>query len=197
VAAPFEKVYVPEKQFPVLVKFTGLVDVAFPNPSDAKPVREKKEGDIIERLYTENQKFAGQFSSFRVLNHIRCSTTESDSYLIRLCLRTVEARETMLRSCALSLDGKFHRVDKVDLNREIRRCTKCQSYGHGTRSCRSVAHRCAKCGENHPSKDCPKADGSAPSCCNCSEVGHRAGDFSCKAHMAAVANLRAASSSKN
>lgn len=191
VAAPFEKVYVPEKHFPLLVKFTGLMDVDFPSPSDAKSVAEGKERDIIEKLCVENQRFTGQMSSLRVLNRIHCSDTKTDSYLVRLCLKSAEARQDMLRSCALSLDGEYHRVDKVDLNREVRRCTKCQSYKHGTKSCRSEVYKCARCGQNHPTKGCPLAEGSPPSCCNCSEKGHSAGDHSCKAHLAAVAKLRA------
>ncbi len=159
-AAPSEKVYIPEKQYPLLVKFTGLVDVASPSSTDARSVGEEKERKIIEKLCVENQRFAGMICSLRVLNRIHCSSTNTDSYLVRLCLKSAGARDDVLRGCALSLDGEFHRVDRVDLNREVRRCTKCQSYKHGTRSCRSDVYRCAKCGENHPTRSCPLAEGS-------------------------------------
>jgi len=192
-AAPFEKVFVPEKQFPLIVKFTGLSGVAFPSPSEVISARAKKEEEIIRKLDVENQNFKGQFTSLRVLNHIRCADAGTDSYLVRLCLRTAIARDEALRNCTLSLDGEYHRVDRVNLNREVRRCTRCQSYRHGTRGCRAASFRCAFCACDHPTKDCRAPEGSVPLCCNCGVSGHRAGDFSCRAHLAAVAALRDAS----
>jgi len=193
-ATPFDKVFVPDKQFPLIVKFTGMSGIDFPMISDEISVRAKKEEEIVRRQDTENHSFSGQFTSLRVLNHIHCADSDTDSYLVRLCLRTAVARDEALRCCTLSLDGECHRVDRVNLDREVRRCTKCQSYRHGTRRCRAAAFRCAICTCDHPTRDCSAPKGSAPLCCNCGVSGHRAGDFTCRAHLAAVAALRAASS---
>lgn len=49
-----------------------------------------------------------------------------------------------------------HRIVEVDLNREVRRCFKCQRYGHTQHNCTVKFYACGKCAGRHCTKDCPE-----------------------------------------
>ena len=67
----------------------------------------------------------------------------------------------------------------------VKRCNNCQEFGHFYKDCPNPdVHICAKCGENHSTRDCTS---SSNYCINCvkaelpvDECGHRADDPACK-----------------
>ena len=179
---PFEKLSNPEQQFPLLAKFNGIDCTNFSASEDSSETKEEKDSEVLKLLSEENPEFEGQFSSLRVLHRI----PDSNSFLVRLCLKTAAARNSLLRRCTISLEGANHRVDKVDPNREVRRCTKCQSHKHSTKRCQSASFKRAICAADHSTKDCDHPKDAPPKCCNCGQ-GHKTSDFSCKDHVASVA----------
>lgn len=80
-------------------------------------------------------------------------------------------------------------------------CSRCQRPGHGVKYCQ-MPPRCAFCGGEHESKDCPTTHSAAVSaagtsqgsvrvptpakCCNCDSVGHFATDPNCPKRLAYI-----------
>jgi hypothetical protein len=58
------------------------------------------------------------------------------------------------------------RWEKYKNSRPVRPCFNCQSLGHSSKFCRQPS-KCAKCDQQHASKDCTKPTTSPPKCVNC------------------------------
>jgi hypothetical protein len=67
----------------------------------------------------------------------------------------------------------------VDPHREVRRCFKCQQYGHKSMACKRRKDRCGKCAEEHVTKLCT---GGPPCCANCGG-SHHSGSRSCSVQI--------------
>ena len=97
---PFEKLSSPDQQFPLLAKFNGIDCTNFSASEDSSETKEEKDSEVLKLLSEENPEFEGQFSSLRVLHRI----PDSNSFLVRLCLKTAAARNSLLRRCTISLE---------------------------------------------------------------------------------------------
>ena len=101
-------------------------------------------------------------------------------------------RDTVLKAGRLFAFGRRFRVVEVDLNREVRRCFRCQVYGHIAKSATNACEKdevCGFCAGAHSTKACARAG--QPKCANCSKA-HRAGDPLCSHQIRAVNRFRAA-----
>jgi hypothetical protein len=111
---------------------------------------------------------------------------------VKVFFDTKRARDEVLKAGRLFAAGRRFRVVEVDLNREVRRCFRCQAYGHIAKSAtNSCDHEevCGFCAGGHSSKDCSRTG--QPKCANCAKA-HRAGDPSCPQQIRAVNRFRAA-----
>ena len=89
------------------------------------------------------------------------------------------------------LEGKHCRTRK--LLPELKRCVKCQGYGHFARECTSTRDVCAQCAGKHRTtdQDCPVEKGQTTKCANCNTTGHGAADRSCDEYKRRLAQMRA------
>ena len=81
---------------------------------------------------------------------------------------------------------------EVDLNREVRRCFRCQTYGNIAKSANNACmldEVCGYCAGDHSTKECTRTG--HPKCANFSKA-HRAGDPSCSLEIRGVNRFRAA-----
>ena len=81
----------------------------------------------------------------------------------------------------------------------VKRCNKCQKYGHYQAACTSPVFHCGICSENHDTAACPKKDNANYSglCINCKhsklsdiDQNHRATSQSCTSYKHAQQKLR-------
>jgi len=101
-------------------------------------------------------------------------------------------RDAVLKAGRLFAFGRRFRVVEVDLNREVRRCYRCQAYGHISKSATNACVKdevCGFCAGSHSTKTCTREG--QPKCANCFKA-HRAGDPSCSHQTRAVNRFRAA-----
>jgi hypothetical protein len=111
---------------------------------------------------------------------------------VKIFFNSKRARDEVLKAGRLFAAGRRFRVVEVDLNREVRRCFRCQAYGHIAKSTtNSCEHEEVSgfCAGGHSSKECPRTG--QPKCANCFKA-HRAGDPSCALQIRAVNRFRAA-----
>jgi hypothetical protein len=95
---------------------------------------------------------------------------------VKLLFRSREARDAALKRGRIFLQsGESCSVSQVDPHREVRRCFKCQHYGHKAAVCRMKTDRCGKCAGEHQTRLCP---GAPPRCVNCGD-SHHSGSRSC------------------
>jgi hypothetical protein len=62
---------------------------------------------------------------------------------------------------------------------EVKRCLRCQKYGHFVQVCTSPVEVCGRCTENHRTGDCGVTDVGVLKCANCGKEGHGAVSRSC------------------
>jgi hypothetical protein len=95
---------------------------------------------------------------------------------VKIFFDSKRARDEVLKSGRLFAAGRRVQVVEVDLNREVRRCFRCQSYGHiaksSTNSC-SKDEVCGFCAGQHSTKSCARTG--PPKCANCHQ-SHRSGE---------------------
>ena len=153
----------------------------YPSRGEELKVMKEKEKNLIDQLIEENPSMAGLILNFHILKIVR----EEDSVLARIVFKTAVVRDHFVSTARLFLDGVSHRVSKVNVNREVRRCVGgCQAYGHSKFYCPSKKIVCGLCAMDH-SKDACIAD--SPCCANC-KGEHEAGFHKCPAHIKAVKN---------
>ncbi len=104
----------------------------FVNVSDPAPLK-------VE-LEHRNKSLRGLIHSVKVV-FTKQHTTEGH---VKLFLRTKQARDGILFLGKASILGKDYRIFPLDLNREVRRCYRCQQYGHTQHLCAKPA-ACGKC----------------------------------------------------
>lgn len=105
---------------------------------------------------------------------------------VKLLFNSAFKRDEAIRRGRIYADGRRVVVTAVDWNREVRRCYKCQRYGHIAWQC-SFDPVCGRCSGAHAPGQC----NSAPKkCINCGGP-HISGDPSCAEQVKAVRRLRA------
>ena len=148
--------------------------------------RNYEKEEVVDLLQKQNY-FLGQFSeSNNIKDHINIFAVKPlrdkpDVYqafariskLVRQGFKTFNDKVTLgLSSCKIY--DQYH----------VKRCNNCQGFGHFYKDCTSPdTHICAKCGENHSTKDCTS---STVQCTNCvkaevplAECNHRCDDSGC------------------
>ena len=99
----------------------------------------------------------------------------------------------MIRKCIANQNDRVYLSRKscrIEDNYHIRRCNKCQLFGHYAEKCKAVSHTCGYCGENHDSNSCEKKDDPKRThqCSNCRAAGldifegHNTFDRECPAY---------------
>ena len=172
---------------------SSIENIEVRSPREKRPAisivgltRKYESEEIIDLLIKQNH-FLGQFARNNDINdHIKIFNVKplrgnQDIYqafarvskVIRQGLRTYKDKVIMgLSTCKIY--DQYH----------VKRCNNCQGFGHFYKDCPSPNdHICAKCGENHSTKDCSTLN---LKCTNCVKSGlspaeceHRADDSNC------------------
>jgi hypothetical protein len=158
----------------------GKLNVSFPvvalfvNVSDPDNLRAE--------LEHRNALLRGQIQSVKVI-FTKPQTTEGH---VKIFLKSRAVRDEILALRKASVFGTYYRIVPVDLNREVRRCFKCQHYGHIQRDCPATFATCGKCAERHRTSECTS---SVLKCVNCSGP-HQSGHTTCAEQVKAVDRYR-------
>jgi hypothetical protein len=142
--------------------------------------RTKQNCDLINKLQSENPLLKGRIAGVRILFN------RDDFTLVRLSLRCKTTRDRFLELGRMQLGNQAHAVVEVDVNKEVRFCTRCQGYGHLARFC-SRPIKCGKCSLSHSTQSCAVSHSNLK-CASCS-LNHAAGSYGCSAHLKAVDNF--------
>jgi hypothetical protein len=187
----FDRVYVPTTPFPLLVHFNNLFQRSLAERSDDLEMKIAKEKSLISQVESSNPSLMGCVVSARVLR----SSPNSHSYLVRLCVNSSALKKSILAGGRIFLENKAHRAIDVDVDKEVRRCLKCQRYGHIKHFCKSSSTVCGCCSLDHETSTCtvPKSSFKCPNC----QGNHEAGHTSCSAQIAAVSRYTALFSSND
>lgn len=142
----------------------------------------KNKAMAIKEILEENLRFVVSLRDVVDIRNIRwCKEYKKESSLI-IEFRTAEQANAILDS-GLFVRGKLHNCQSVD--QKLRRCARCQAFGHWERSC-SSALRCGKCALQHATSDCTS---STRLCANCNGP-HLAKAVTCPAREAHKRRLR-------
>jgi hypothetical protein len=104
---------------------------------------------------------------------------------IKLLFNSAAARDRILNQNRMFTEGKAIRVVEVDANREVRRCYKCQKYGHTQQHCSDTV-RCGHCAGQHSTGECRSG---SKRCINC-HGEHASGDRTCPEQVKEVRKYR-------
>ena len=107
---------------------------------------------------------------------------------VKIFLISKESKELILRKGTVYCDSGPRRVVDIDLHREVRRCYKCQRYGHIQHACKAQFPACGKCAGRHKTGECD-AKKEEWKCVNCSGR-HQTGDRQCPSQIKAVDRFR-------
>jgi hypothetical protein len=181
----FDRVFVPTTPFPLLVHFNNLLNVPMAERSDDLEMKIAKEKSLISQVESSNPSLKGCVVSAMVLR----SSPISHSYLVHLCVNSLALKKSILAGGRIFLGNKAHRAIDVDVDKEVRRCLKCQRYGHIKHFCKSSSTVCGCCSLDHETSTCtvPKSSFKCPNC----QGNHEAGHTSCNAQIAAVSRYTA------
>jgi hypothetical protein len=159
----------------------GKLNVSYPvvalfvNVSDLDSLRKE--------LEHRNALLRDQVQSVKVI-FTKPQTTEGH---VKIFLKSRAARDDILALRRVSIFGTYYRIVPIDLNREVRRCFKCQKYGHIQRDCPDNLFACGKCAERHRTNECSS---SVLKCVNCGGP-HQSGHTACAEQVKAVDRYRA------
>lgn len=163
--------------YPVLARFLDL-----------RPTEEEITMDIRRR----NPVLKDSLKSFRVVYR---NAEAKEGHAI-LWITSRSARDIILSRGEIFVTGRRCRVMEADLHKEIRRCYRCQQYGHLLRDCRATADVCGKCSGAHRTSTCEVKDAGNYRCSNCkrrpshlksySDGRHQAGDRLCPDQIKAL-----------
>ncbi|EFX62974.1 hypothetical protein DAPPUDRAFT_119650 [Daphnia pulex] len=121
----------------------GKLNVSF--PVVALFVNVSDPAKLNAELEHRNALLRGQILSVKVI-FTKPQTTEGH---VKIFLKSRAVRDEILALRKASVFGTYYRIVPVDLNREVRRCFKCQHYGHIQRDCPATFATCGKCAERH------------------------------------------------
>ncbi len=128
----------------------------------------------------------------------RCK--ESTEGHASLWITSMSARNQILDRGEIFASGSRCRVAEPDIHREVKRCFKCQQYGHLVKDCRATSDVCGKCAGEHRTSSCTIKDPKQFKCSNCkrkpehiksySDGKHQAGDRLCPYQLKAVSRYK-------
>lgn len=173
----FTSVSSPAGYYPVLVRFLDL---------------RQTEEDIIKDIRLRNPVLKECLKSIRVV--YRSTVTKEGHATLWITSRS--SRDIILSRGEIFVNGRRCRVVEADLHKEIRRCYRCQQYGHLLRECRATVDVCGRCSGAHRTSTCEVKDASHYRCSNCkrrpsnrmsySDGKHQAGDRLCPDQIKAL-----------
>lgn len=163
----FNSVSRPSKFFPAVALFVNLSYL----PS------------LKEELMLRNRGLRGKIESVSQL----FAKPDSQKGHVKILFNCKVARDHALAEGEIDFFNTTARIVEILLDREVRRCFKCQGYGHVQASCRDPNPRCGKCAGAHLTRDCNSL---IRKCVNCGGA-HQSGDRYCPTQMKAVARYRA------
>ena len=145
--------------------------------------------DLLKKeLSFRNPSCGSAIKQIRTIFH----SSNSQRGHVKLFFTSKRVRDEVLRCGRLFAFGRRVQVVEVDLNRDVRRCYRCQTYGHIAKSANNACSNeevCGYCAGSHATKVC--AHTGQPKCANCKKA-HRSGDPSCHHQIRAVGRYRAA-----
>ena len=169
-----------------LFKTVSMQDKLF--PAVALNVDVSDVDALMKELVFRNPNFGRAIKQIRAIFRSSNSTNGH----VKLFFDSKKVRDEVLKSGRMFAAGRRVQVVEVDLNREVRRCFRCQTYGHiaksSTNSC-SKDEVCGFCAGQHSTRTCARAG--PPKCANCHK-SHRSGDPSCIHQIRAVGRFKAA-----
>ena len=156
-----------KRTYPVVALYTGKADL------------EK----LKEELQCRNPILDGCIESIRPLSksseHVKLFLSTRDCYLATLKKGRLYIKDQTTAAFT------SHRVVECDPNREVRRCFRCQAYGHVAAKCLR-AECCGFCASSHMSSLCKDSrDLAKHKCANC-KGAHQSGHSSCPDQIKAV-----------
>ena len=146
-----------------------------------------RQNDVIGKLVEDGQELSVIFTKPPTNNKLYHQVTVRVSSDIRLAIKS-SGNKIHLSSKVCKVIDSFH----------VKRCNKCQSFGHYAAKCReSTPVICGYCGKNHESNDCHLKDqpSNTHKCCNCEIAGmkpegHSSFSFKCPAYTIQQDKLR-------
>ena len=167
----FETANTQTKLFPAIALHVDLTDLE----------------SLKKELVFRNPVHGSSIKQFRTIFR----STKNPSGHIKILFDSRRARDEVINRGVLFAFGRRIQIVPVDPNREVRRCYRCQSYGHIAKSASNECSKeemCGFCAGQHSTRDCARVG--KPKCANCSSA-HRAGDPSCSHQVRAVSRYRA------
>jgi hypothetical protein len=143
------------------------------------------EGDLKE--LKEEIEFRNGFiadSLVKIVQIHKCK--EPDLIHIKLFFNSPEVRDEAIYRAKIHTSMKKIKIVPIDVNREVRRCYKCNKYGHTSTRCNATTATCGKCGQNHDTRSCKATIYKCPNC----KLSHIAGDLKCPEQIKAVNRYR-------
>ena len=163
----FSSIAAQPKFFSVVVHHANITDLAH-----------LEEEILLRNSFTGN--------SIRSIKIIYRSKKDPSFGHVKILFDQARIRDAVISRGKIYADGRRLNAVETDLNKEVRRCYKCQRYGHLAKPC-TASITCGRCAGAHDTKDCKS---SALKCVNC-EKNHRSGDTRCVEQVKAVKRLRA------
>lgn len=168
----------PKRLYPAVAKFADL--------------RGTKE-ELLESLRFRNPAIGESLASVRTI----FKSKDGVSGHVKMLFSSKAIRDLLIQRGEVFLPDRRCPVVLPDPNREVRRCYKCQKYGHISTMCSATHDTCGKCNENHRTNVCTVAadDRVRLRCANClarptnvrlSDGNHMAGSNECPEHKRAV-----------
>lgn len=155
-------------------KFFSLVALH----ADISDIQHLEEELLLRNSYFED--------SLKRIIPVYKSKSEPSVGHVKLLFSSARIRDAALARGKVFAAGRRLIVVETDLNKEVRRCFRCQRYGHIAKVCKAD-HKCGRCAKPHDTKLCNSPD--ALKCVNCSK-SHRSGDPVCPEQVKAVKRLR-------
>lgn len=148
--------------------------------------------EIVTELKHRNPVLKDHLKSVKVVY----KTKDSNEGHVSLWITSRAVSDTVLSRGEIYATGRRCRVTEPDFHREVKRCFRCQQYGHLLRDCRASKDVCGKCAGEHRTSSCSIRDPSKYSCSNCmrrpshlmsySDGKHQAGDRLCPEQLKAL-----------
>jgi len=164
--------------FPALIKYVNL---------------EAPEESILADIKYRNPILKEHAKSVKIIYRSREDPNEGH---VKLWITSKSVCNEIIKRGEIFLPGRRCRVTAPDLNREVRRCFKCQQYGHLIKDCKEKSDTCGRCAGTHRTSLCNKNDSRQLKCSNCarrpqhlrslSDDKHEAGDKMCPEQIKAI-----------
>ena len=154
--------------------------------------------ETIMKLYPDIKSLINSGETFSVLSVRKQRNHQTEKPLFQASVRVSNAIRKLIENRDNFLSIGLYRCKVYD-HFYIKRCNKCQKFGHYSAQCKASNHVCAYCTEDHETNSCTnKATNSfQPSCANCKhskrtdeQFTHSATDRSCPAYVSEQHKLK-------